>query len=113
MKGTIKGKKIISLIIVLIVLWISCATTIAEEEREKGYYIVYEEGTNKKIFSTARVLYLGDQYLNEQNILYEIVKISGDKAYAKFKERVDIERALDLPESQAMAEVFENDLSYT
>lgn len=109
MKGTIKGKKIISLIIVLIVLWISCATTIAEEERGKGYYIVYEEGTNKKIFSTARVLYLGDQYLNEQNILYEIVKISGDKAYAKFKERVDIERALDLPESQAMAEVFENE----
>ena len=81
----------------------------AEEERQKGYYIFYEEGTNKKIFSTARVLYLGDQYLNEQNILYEIVKISGDKAYAIFKEKVDIQRALDLPESQVMAEVFEDE----
>jgi len=108
-KGMSKGKKIISVIVTALIFWISCTTTMAEEEREKGYYIVYEEGTNKKIFSTARVLYLGDQYLNEQNILYEIVKISGDKAYAIFKERVDIQRALDLPESQVMAEVFEDE----
>ncbi len=109
MKVTNKGKKIISLIITALLLWISCATTMAEEEREKGYYIVYEEGTNKKIFSTARVLHEGDQYLNDQNILYEIVKISGDKAYVKFKERVDIQKALNLSQSQAIAEVFEDE----
>lgn len=107
MKGT--NKKVIGLILTVMFLWISCITALAEEEREKGYYIVYEEGTNKKIFSTARVLYVGDQYLNEQNILYEIVRISGDKAYAEFKERVDIQRSLDFPESQAMAEVFEDE----
>jgi stage II sporulation protein P len=106
-KGT--NKKVIGLILTVMFLWISCITALAEEEREKGYYIVYEEGTNKKIFSTARVLYVGDQYLNEQNILYEIVRISGDKAYAEFKERVDIQRSLDFPESQAMAEVFEDE----
>jgi stage II sporulation protein P len=108
---TVKGtnKKVIGLILTVMFLWISCITALAEEEREKGYYIVYEEGTNKKIFSTARVLYVGDQYLNEQNILYEIVRISGDKAYAEFKERVDIQRSLDFPESQAMAEVFEDE----
>lgn len=41
--------------------------------------------------------------------MYEIIKISGDKAYAKFKERVDIQRTLDLPEAQAMTETSQND----
>lgn len=104
MKNPDRGKKLVSVVVVALALILSffCSTAIAEEEREKGYYIVYEEGTNKKIFSTARVLHVGDQYLNEENVLYEIVNISGDKAYAKFKERVDIQKALDLPESQAL-----------
>ncbi|NLZ54784.1 MAG: stage II sporulation protein P [Thermoanaerobacteraceae bacterium] len=106
---TNRRKKIISVIITALFLWFFCTTAIAEEEREKGYYIVYEENTNKKIFSTARVVHLGDQYLNEENILYEIVKISGDKAYAKFKEKVDIQKALDLPESQAVAQALEDE----
>ena len=43
---------------------------------------------------------MGIQYLNDKNNLYEVIKISGDKAYAKFKETVEIERALDLPEAK-------------
>lgn len=109
MQVTSKGKKIFSVIVTALILWASYTAVMAEEEREKGYYIVYEEGTNKKIFSTARVLYIGDRYLNEENMLYEVFKISGDKAYAKFKEKVDIQRAFDLPESQAMAEAFEDE----
>jgi stage II sporulation protein P len=87
----VKIKKIFSLLFLVFLLSNVFTIALAEEERESGYYIVYEEGTNKKIFSTARVLNIGDQYLNEQNILYEIIRISGDKAYAKFKERVDIQ----------------------
>ncbi len=109
MRAASKNKiptKIITIIIVLMLLW--APTALAEQEMEKGYYTVYEEGTNKKIFSTARVVSIGDQYLNEQNILYEIVKISGNKAYAKFKEEVDIEQALELPESQVTSEIFQD-----
>ena len=51
---------------------------------------------------------MGDQYLNDKNNLYEVIKISGDKAYAKFKETVEIERALDLPEAKAMAEATQD-----
>jgi len=105
----VKIKKIFSLLFLVFLLSNVFTIALAEEERESGYYIVYEEGTNKKIFSTARVLNIGDQYLNEQNILYEIIRISGDKAYAKFKERVDIQRALDLPEAQAMADGLRED----
>ncbi|MGB4287255.1 MAG: stage II sporulation protein P [Tepidanaerobacteraceae bacterium] len=106
MKKGNSGKKIIPVIVIVIILSIFCSTALAEEERDEGYYTVYEEGTNKKIFSTARVLHIGDQYLNEDNILYEITKISGDKAYAKFKERVDIQKTLGQTESQDEALVF-------
>ena len=100
------GKIIIALLLML--FWSFSTIAKAEEEREKGYFIVYEEGTNKKIFSTARILHVGDQYLNDKNNLYEVIKISGDKAYAKFKETVEIERALDLPEAKAMAEAIQD-----
>lgn len=95
---------------IVIFLWIFCPYAIkAEEEREEGYYIVYEEGTKNKIFSTARVLHTGDQYLNEENMLYEIIKISDDKAYAIFKEKVDIQKTLDSLHIQSIAQAFEDD----
>lgn len=81
----------------------------AEEEKEEGFFTVYEEGTNKKIFATSMVVNVGDQYLDENNKMYEIVKVSGDTAYARFKERVNIEQALDLPEARAMARGIQDD----
>lgn len=106
MKKSSKGKNVARAIIVALILSLMCSVAFAEDEREDGYFTVYEKGTNKKIFSTARVLHVGDQYLNEENILYEIVEVSGDKAYAKFKERVDIQKALEMPEAQALAQAF-------
>jgi len=105
-KKSSNRKKIISIVLVVLILSILCSAASAEDERDEGYYTVFEEGTNKKIFSTARVLHVGDQYLNEENILYEIIKISGDKAYAKFKEMVDLQKALELSESQYMVQAF-------
>ncbi|MDN5331619.1 MAG: stage sporulation protein [Tepidanaerobacteraceae bacterium] len=67
---------------------------LAGDERTDGYFTVYEEKTNKKIFATARVVNVGDQYLDEKNNLYEIIRVEGDKAYAIFKEKVDLEKAL-------------------
>lgn len=66
----------------------------AEDERSDGYFTVYDEKTGRKIFATARVVSVGDQYLDAQNDLYEIVRVEGDKAYAVFKEKVDLEKAL-------------------
>ena len=74
-----------------------------KRKEKKDIWFTKKEPT--KIFSAARVLHVGDQYLNEENKLYEIVKISGDKAYAKFKEKVDIEAALNYPGSDSMADI--------
>lgn len=47
------------------------AMAVAEEERDEGYYTVYEENTREVIFVTARVLNVGDRYLNHENRLYK------------------------------------------
>lgn len=108
MRSKGRGKLVVLVIALALIFSHFGSAAMAEEEREQGYYVVYDEETNKKIFSTARVLHVGDQYLNEENLLYEVVKISGDKAYAKFKEKVDIEAALNLPGSENVAQISED-----
>ncbi len=86
------------------VIFVFCPAIYAEDELSEGYFTIYEEGSDKKIFCTSRVIHVGDQYLNEDNIMYEVVEVSEDKAYARFKEKVEIERALDMPRAAAMAQ---------
>jgi stage II sporulation protein P len=107
MKGIIKTIAV-SLLFAL-ALYTFCSMALAEEEKEDGYFTVYEEGTNKKIFATSMIVSIGDQYLDEENNFYEVVKVSGDKAYARFKQKVDIERSLDYPEAKAMAAAAQED----
>jgi stage II sporulation protein P len=90
----------------LVFLCFFLPTVRAEDELDDGYYTVYEENTNKKIFTTSMVINIGDEYLDEENDLYEVVKVSGDRAYARFKKKVDIQRALDYPEASAMAQTI-------
>lgn len=92
-----------------IALFCFCSEAIAEEEKEEGYFTVYEEGTDKKIFATSMVVNIGDQYLDEDNNFYEVVKVSGDKAYARFLRKEDIAKSLDFPEAKAMAAAVQGD----
>jgi len=78
----------------------------AEEEKKDGYFTVYEEGTNRIIFRTSIFVSVGDQYLDEENRLYEVTEVKGDMAYAKFKEKVDIEKALQANENDNIQEAF-------
>ncbi|ADL07734.1 stage II sporulation protein P [Thermosediminibacter oceani] len=89
------GRVLTALLILYMVFSIAFSgISFAEEEKKNGYFTIYEEKTNKKIFCTARVVNVGDEYLDEDNNLYEIIKVEGDKAYARFKEKVDIEKSL-------------------
>lgn len=99
-----KNKILLLTVIMALILYLVCPVALAEEELEDGYFTVYEEGTKKEIFATARVVHVGDQYLNEDNDLYEVVKVSGRTAYARFKEKVDIMSSLNLQETEAMAQ---------
>ncbi|KXG78461.1 hypothetical protein AN618_02160 [Fervidicola ferrireducens] len=89
-----KARGLTALFLIFLFSTLFSQVCLATDERTDGYFTVYEEKTNKKIFATARVISIGDQYLDEKNNLYEIVRVEGDKAYAVFKEKVDLERAL-------------------
>lgn len=65
------------------------------DEREKGYFTVYEENTLKKIFATSRIIHTGDKYLNHENNLYEVTEVFDDDAIARFVEKVDLSKIFD------------------
>lgn len=103
--NSFKKLYIILFLLVLFIFQVYCPFVAkAEEEREEGYFTVYKEGTSEVIFLTNRMLYIGDQYLDEQNNLYEVVKISKDKAYAKFVKNVDIQSAIAQQEEKVFAQ---------
>ncbi len=106
MKMTMKVKICIFFTAALVFSCFFLPTARAEDELVDGYYTVYEENTDKKIFATSMIINVGDEYLDEENDLYEVVKVSGNTAYARFKKKVDIQRALDYPEASTMAQAI-------
>lgn len=92
------NKKIAIINLILMIVAISVASGVAAKERDDGYYTVFDEKNNEKIFTTARNIYVGDKYLNEENNLFKIVKIQGDKGYARLEKKIDINKAFDTSE---------------
>jgi stage II sporulation protein P len=66
------------------------ADTSGFEHSSKGYYTVFEQGTEKEIFATSWEVDVGDKYHSTENKMYEVVEVDrdGKKAYAKFIEDV-------------------------
>lgn len=67
----------------------------AEEERRSGYYTMVDDETGQVICRTGLVVYPGDRYLTGNNLLYRVVHLDGDTAYAQYLGREEL-RA-DLP----------------
>lgn len=97
MKKKIKkmSKKIVVASLLLILIILGPVFGVYAKERDDGYYTVFDEKNNDKIFTTARNIYVGDKYLNEENNLFKIVKVKGDKGYARLEKKVDLNQAFD------------------
>ncbi|MCF6095873.1 stage II sporulation protein P [Thermovorax subterraneus] len=89
-----KFRGLCAFLLVLLLSGVFPQFCLANDERTDGYFTIYDEKTNKKIFATARMIHIGDQYLDEKNNLYEIVRVEGDKGYAVLKEKIDLGRVL-------------------
>ena len=76
-KIKIRYNVFVFLIVLLIFISLFVPAVRAEDELLDGYYTVYEEKSDKKIFATSMVVNVGDEYLDEDNKLYEIVKVEG------------------------------------
>lgn len=89
------NKKLASVILLLMIIIVSFASKVTAKERNDGYYTVFDEKSNDKIFTTARKIYVGDKYLNEENNLFKIVKVEGNNGYASLERKVDLSQAFD------------------
>ncbi len=54
----------------------------ALSEREEGFFVLKDEATGEVIMSTARVLQVGDQFIDGRNRSYLISRIDQDTAWA-------------------------------
>lgn len=63
----------------------------AEEERRSGYYTMVDNETGQVICRTGMVIYPGDQYLTGNNLLYRVVRLEDNTAYAKFLGREELQ----------------------
>lgn len=89
-------RKAVKLLLVLLVINFSLGNiVIAEEEKQDGYFTVVDKDTGKTVFMTSMVVHKGDEFLDENNKLYRVTKVKGDKGYAEFVKKVDLGKYFD------------------
>lgn len=89
---------------VLIALYPSIVLGAEHDELSLGHITVTDE-RGETIFETGRQVHIGDEYINEDNRLYEIVSVDKTRALAVYKADLSIEFSLDLAlPAQAAAE---------
>ena len=53
------------------------------DEKEKGFFVVKNVEDEREIFRTARVLHVGDEYIDQNNRHFRIVNVTDDVAWAE------------------------------
>ncbi len=76
------------------------------EERDEGYFTIKDKETGEIIFETARYVYVGDEYLNEDNKLYRVIEIEQDTGFAEFVEEIDLSEYFPASKDGEDAEVL-------
>ncbi len=87
-----KMSKLLLIGILLIIMTIPSVHGDDWFEEYGSYYRIYEVKSSKLIFETAREVSKGDQYLSEDNKMYEVVRVNTKNkiAYAEFKNEVTL-----------------------
>lgn len=70
--------------------------------KEKDTVMVYDEQDNY-IFATAMGVSIGDRYINEDNIEYEVKRVNGKRAIAQSRGKVDLFQGLNRTELTPLA----------
>ena len=89
-----KSKAYISILVAMLLLAGGSvyADTSGFEHSSKGYYVVFEKGTEDEVFATSWEVDIGDRYHSTDNKMYQVVEVDrdGKKAYARFVEDVEM-----------------------
>lgn len=66
------------------------------DEREEGFYVVKNEEDERDILRTARLLHVGDEYIDMHNRHFRVVRITDDIAWARMIEESDSEASVSI-----------------
>ena len=84
----------LSVVSLCALLVLSLSANVRAEELREGYFTVISD-LGQQILTTGRVLESGDRYINEDNRMYEVYRISERSAYARYVGRVDLSDAVE------------------
>ncbi len=76
-----------------------------ERSPEEGYYSMRDQETEEIIMKTARLVHVGDEYINHDNILYRVERIEEDIAWVRNLGKITL--------ADFEAEVFSNNILHT
>lgn len=68
-----------------------------DTERRDGFYIMRDEADGSLVLRTARLLHVGDQFINRDNNHYRVVRLDGDTAWARLVEEAGRTRTGTIP----------------
>ncbi|WP_213818450.1 stage II sporulation protein P [Garciella nitratireducens] len=90
-----RNKKIKAVIPVIFILSMIFTTIVYADdwyEKEDGYYTIYDQTSNKVLCLIAAKVSQGDEYVSDDNKLYEVIKVKDKNhiAYAKYKEEIKL-----------------------
>lgn len=78
--------KVVAVILLVIVFSITSSTVVmAHKERPIGQHFTLVDEDNNIIHQTSMEVYVGDEYISEDNSRYEVVEIVGDTARCVYK----------------------------
>lgn len=90
------------IVVITVALLFACSSTVnatadpfGEEAPAQGYVVVYTED-GQELFAIGSRVHIGDQYQSEDNKMYEIFKIEGDKAFARMLYEVSLD-SIEIP----------------
>lgn len=93
-------------IILLFILWghsVIHAQVDVTDELDHGFFIMKNIDTKDTIMRTARIIGPGDEYIDAENVLYRVIDIEGNVAWARYEERIKLK---EIPPDEWFKEVL-------
>ena len=56
------------------------------------HYLIFDEADGRMLMEVPITVYVGDELLTEENQIYKVVRVEENRAYARFVEKVNLEK---------------------
>jgi stage II sporulation protein P len=86
--------KMVGILVILAISIVYCGVGYSSERNDGGYFVIIDEEGNT-VYQTGWKVRVGDQCLTADNKRYEVIRVDGDTAYARYLGTVDLSARLE------------------